>query len=739
MAMLTKINDLLYKLKFLSNNRNRESDIAASINQLNVVAKAMGQTISELAGGDNPKQLMPSDWVGMRLTSSLNGKLYGVAGAGSNNILIYDVEAKTTQTVTTFTDASVPQKVIAITDSVWLVESELSNVRKLFRTADAGATFQFIQNFNTGITQSGLLSSRSVCQTPNGDLYYVDYNVNSSRTPGGANDRLSVNKSTNMGATWSVVATFNTDGVKSDFRHFHSIRYNPHNGYLYLQVGDGDLDSGIIMWNPKTTLPSNTPIKQMAQSADLRTYQYGQTGRGVDMLFDEDNIYWLVDLDTNGNGAITGFYTAKADLSDVKRVSSALTKSPNLAGWYGAKMPSGHQVWVSGTDVAGSNEKYSGIFCTNKEKTKMDLVGKFCCLTGATTIVPYGLEVVGDTAYYSASNPAGKAAESTAGFYLMDEDYRCTEAYSSPDTIHPVYWVSKASGSNSNSGNTPALAFQTLSYAVTGNRIPISATVIIQDVFYDYNDAAAIDPVINSSLRQGDVRVPLCIRGYGATKTEITGNSANSFSSLALVPTSYTLKLEFKDLTINNAKTNAYTARITTVTGASELIYTRCIVGDYYLTTNNVGTVRAQAGTVRLNSSYLTTPAAGTGIDMVGASLQLINSAVDSGGNNLNFSGTGCSLYSYKSILSGSSAAAIRFAAGTTLSSDGVNFMFGGMYADANGSQVAINDLASLSLSGVVKGAILAIPRGASVAAFDGYCVNLPRGAAEVIKSDYVF
>ena len=703
------------------------------------VATSVNALIDLVDGADNPKQLMPSDWVGIRLTSSLNGKLYGVAGVGSNNIFVYDVAAKTTQTITTFADASAPQKVIAITDSIWLVESELSNVRKLFRTADGGATFAFIQNFNTGIAASGLLSARSVCQTPNGDLYYVDYNVNSSRTPGGTNDRVSVNKSTDLGLNWSAVAVFNTDGVKSDLRHFHSIRYNSHNGFLYLQCGDGDLDSGIIMWNPATTLPSNTPISQMTQSADLKTYQYGQTGRGVDMLFEGDNIYWLVDLDTNGNGAITGFYTAKADLTGVKRISSALTKCPNLAGWYGAKMPSGHQVWVSGTDVAGSNEKYSGIFCTNKEKTKMDLVGKFCCLTGASTIVPYGLEVVGSVAYYSASNPAGKTAEATAGFYLMDEDYRSTEAYSSPDTIHPVYWVNKATGSNSNNGHTPALAFQTISYAVTGNRIPISSTVIIQDTFYDYNDASAIDPVINSSLRQGDVRIPLCIRGYGATKTKITGNSANSYVALALLPTSYNLNIEFKDLTINNAKTNAYTGRITTVTGASELIYTRCIVGDYYLTTNNVGTIRAQAGTVKLNSSYLTTPAAGTGIDTVGASLQLINSAVDSGGNNLNFQGTGVSLYSYKSILSGSSAASIRFAAGTTLGSNGINFVFGGMHADANGSQVAINDLASLSLSGVVKGAILGIPRGSSTAAFDGYCVNAPRGAAEVNKLDYVY
>lgn len=713
------------------------SDPASSTGQ--DVADTVNFLMDYVSGSDNPKQLMPSDWVGIRLTASLSGKLYGVAGVGSNNILIYDVATKTTQTVTTFTDASVPQKVIPITASVWLVESELSGVRKLFRTADTGATFQFIQNFNTGISQSGLLSARSVCQTPNGDLYYVDYNVNSSRTPGGANDRVSVNKSTDLGATWSVVAVFNTDGVKSDIRHFHSIRYNPHNGFLYMQVGDGDLDSGIIMWNPATTLPSNTMISQMTQSADLRTYQYGQTGRGVDMLFEDDNIYWLVDLDTNGNGAITGFYTAKENLSAVTRISSSLTKCPNLAGWYGVKMPSGHQIWVSGTDVAGSNEKYSGIFCTNKAKTKMDLVGRFCCVTGASTIVPYGLEVVGNVAYYSASNPAGKSTEATAGFYLMTEDYRSTEAYSSLDTVHPVYWVNKATGSNSNNGQTPELAFQTLSYAVTGNRIPISATVIVQDTFYDYNDASAIDPVINSSLRQGDVRVPLCIRGYGATKTKITGNSANSFASLALVPTSYNLKLEFKDLTINNAKTNAYTGRITTVTGASELIYTRCIVGDYYLTTNNVGTLRIQAGTLRLNSSYVTTPAAGTGVDIVGASLQLINSAVDSGGNNVNLQGTGCTLYAYKSVLSGCSAASIRIASGTTLGTDGINFVYGGMYADANGTQVAINDLASLSLTSVVKGATLAIPRGASTAAFDGYCLNSPRGAAEVRRLDYIY
>lgn len=689
---------------------------------------------------DKPKQIMPSDWAGFRLSSSLGSKLYGTLSGASKSIIIYDTVNFTTQTITTFTDASQPSEVIAITESLWFVVSSLAGVGKLFRTGDGGATFQFIQDFNLGITSSSILSNRSFCQTPNGDLYYVDYNVNGSRVAGSTNDRISVNKSTDLGLTWQVVAVYNTDGVKTDFRHFHSIRYNPFNGMLYMQVGDGDNDSGIIAWNPSTPLPSNTPISQMPQSVNLRTFQRGQIGRGVDMLFEGDNIYWLVDLDTGGNSAIHGFYTAKADLSGVKRISAANNECLSIAGWYGVQTPSGHQVWVTGSDVAGSREKVSGIFCTNKAKTEMAFVGEFCCQSSAGSIIPHGLEVVGNTVYYSASNPAGKDTEATAGFYLTENDYHRTEAYSSPDVIHPVYWVSKANGSNSNDGRTPRSPFQTISHAVTGNRIPFSSTVIVQDAFYDYNDTTAIDPVINSSLRQGDATIPLCIRGYGATKTTITGNSANSYTSLALLPTSYTMRLEFKDLTINNAKVNAHTGRISSVTGASELIYTRCVVGDYYLTTNNSGTLRIQAGTLRLWSSYLTTPAAGTGIDAAGtAALSLLNSAIDGSGNNIILSGTGATLYAYDSVLSGCSASAIRILAATTLGAAGINFVKGQIAADNNQSQVAILDSASLSLNQVVKGTVLSIPRGTSTNAFDSYCVDSPRGPAEISYLDYVY
>lgn len=693
-----------------------------------------------LPADDNPKQIMPSDWAGFRLTSSFGNKLYGISQTGSKTLVVYDTVTKVSTNINTFTDSSNPQKVFAIDDYLWFVVAELSDVYKLFRTADGGASFQFVQDFNNGITSSALLSNRSICQTPNGDLYYVDYNTNSTRIAGSTNDRIAVNKSTDRGLTWKPVAVFNTDGVKTDFRHFHSIKYNPYNRMLYMQVGDGDNDSGIIAWNPLTELPSNTPIKNMPQSSNLRTYQYGQIGRGVDMLFDGDNIYWLVDLDTGGNGAIHGLYTAKADLTGVKRISSANNECPSIAGWYGVQLPSGHQVWVTGSDVPASREKVSGIFCTNASKTKMAYVGKYCSLSNANTIVPYGLELVGSTIYYSASLPAGKTSESCAGFYLTDNDYRKNEVYNSPDTIHPVYWVSKSAGSNSNDGQTPRSPFQTLSYAVTGNRVPIASTIILQDSVYDYNDASAIDPVINSSLKQGDAAVPLCIRGYGASKTKITGNSANSYTSLALLPTSYTLKLEFKDLTINNAKTNAYTARATTVTGASELIFTRCIVGDYYLTTNNSGTVRMQAGTLRLWSSYLTTPSSGTGIDMVGpASVSTLSSVVDCGGNNISLQGTGVSMYSYDTVLSGCSTAGIRIAAGTTLGASGINFVKGAITADNNLTQVAILDLASLSLSQVVKGSVLAIPRGASTNAFDGYCIDSPRNSVFVDVMKYVF
>jgi hypothetical protein len=91
----------------------------------------------------------------------------------------------------------------------------------LFRSTDRGATFSIVLRTN-GSTNESFYNSMTEDNSSN--LYATTY------TSGNAVPLLL--KSTNGGATWFKIGTFN-------IIHFHNVKFNPSDGNLYVILGEG--------------------------------------------------------------------------------------------------------------------------------------------------------------------------------------------------------------------------------------------------------------------------------------------------------------------------------------------------------------------------------------------------------------------------------------------------------------------------------------------------------------------
>jgi hypothetical protein len=105
-------------------------------------------------------------------------------------------------------------------DSRGFIFASAGGTNGLFRSTNGGASFSQVLNTNGSRSESFYIS---MTEDNAGSLYTVTY------TDGSAKPQLL--KSTNGGAGWTQIGTF-------DILHFHNIKFNPSNGYLYAVTGE---------------------------------------------------------------------------------------------------------------------------------------------------------------------------------------------------------------------------------------------------------------------------------------------------------------------------------------------------------------------------------------------------------------------------------------------------------------------------------------------------------------------
>lgn len=193
-----------------------------------------------------------------------------------------------------------------------------------------------------GSTQGSLinaLGTRGIAKcTVNGQtiLLIGEYNTNSAANtdPVAAGAQVRVWRSDDLGITWSILLTFNTNtGGNRQVRHCHYVGQDPYTGYIYFGFGDSGT-SAIIRWDgvsaapPANTLPSafsNTPGWLGIGQQNFGNYVNGTSQTNVDVWQVTDLIFtqdWIYNPADNGDSASVnrGIWRFKRDFTGLNRV-----------------------------------------------------------------------------------------------------------------------------------------------------------------------------------------------------------------------------------------------------------------------------------------------------------------------------------------------------------------------------------------------------------------------------------
>jgi hypothetical protein len=106
-------------------------------------------------------------------------------------------------------------------DSRGFIFVSAGGTNALYRSTNGGASFSQVLNTNGSRSESFYIS---MTEDNLGNLYTATYSIGYSVPQ--------LLKSTNGGATWTRIGNFNS------VMHFHTIKYNPSSGYLYVATGE---------------------------------------------------------------------------------------------------------------------------------------------------------------------------------------------------------------------------------------------------------------------------------------------------------------------------------------------------------------------------------------------------------------------------------------------------------------------------------------------------------------------
>lgn len=190
---------------------------------------------------------------------------------------------------------------------------------------------------NTGTTRVRLLHARGICeaviQTTPGAAYtrkvlVGEYNVNGSRTPGGANDGVRLWVSTDDALTFSALLTFNTAGVNI-ISHIHAVIQDPYTRLIYILTGDYDngtySQNAIIVWDGISAAPAaNSSLATIAATPGWGCIYGSELDRYGDFIFAADGIYALPDSDTENQEAWTSAFSPSIIDRNLKWVSAGI-------------------------------------------------------------------------------------------------------------------------------------------------------------------------------------------------------------------------------------------------------------------------------------------------------------------------------------------------------------------------------------------------------------------------------
>lgn len=171
--------------------------------------------------------------------------------------------------------------------SAWTVGNNASTYDNKQAVLDVGTTG------GSSVVNNIVLHARSMDTDGAGNWCIWDYNVNASRTGGGANDQVRIMKSADGGKTWSKLLSWNTSG--NQIRHVHACRYDPYGKKWYFLLGDAP-NNCIIRWDGTSTAPAdNTALSNFKLTPGWEVIQDGWPTESGDLSIHSNGIMYLPD------------------------------------------------------------------------------------------------------------------------------------------------------------------------------------------------------------------------------------------------------------------------------------------------------------------------------------------------------------------------------------------------------------------------------------------------------------
>lgn len=210
-------------------------------------------------------------------------------------------------------------------------------------------------------TNSGVLHQRNVA-IGNGKILIGEYNVASGRVSGGTNDAVRVYQSTDDGATWSALLTFNTSG--NQIRHCHGVKYDRFTGEYYMMFGDQP-DSSLIRWDGSSAAPAaNTELYDFYKTSgwEVMHDSAGVECRSGDIAIHPQTVHYMAD---NGDGETSEKYAFQVSKTHpMSRIrSNAYVRTAGRDPLICCEMPNGGAFWstlMGPLDLAASPETFKG-------------------------------------------------------------------------------------------------------------------------------------------------------------------------------------------------------------------------------------------------------------------------------------------------------------------------------------------------------------------------------------------
>jgi len=390
-------------------------------------------------------------------------------------------------------------------------------------------------------------------------IIFGQYNVNASRTPGGANDWSSVivSRRDAEAGSFETLLENNTAGT-TIVRHCHTVQQDPYTKEFWILYGDQGT-SAIYVWDGVHPISPNTKASDAASYPGWRGMdstnnptKNANTGQLTILLFQSDEIICPLD---HGTTDARGIYSLSRDLTRYERIwDGSINGQPLYHSLYSADICP-----VTGTAVVSTILEPGGtspsadftlwIFTSTKQGGYRDWkrVARYMLDTTLPinkSFQSFRFRANGDL-WMGATNGAAKDISSSTAVCRVVGVY--DELYGEA-VVHPVYWIDPVSGSDTNNGNRPSTAFKTLGYAMTGGRVCCSSLVkILSGATYEGTSVKTFQ--YNLATRPAQVNYPIIIEGVDENRTIISGNIA-SYSFVQPAVSAYSLT--FRKMRLEN-------------------------------------------------------------------------------------------------------------------------------------------------------------------------------------------